>query len=1272
MGIGAVMKMGYALVVVSVLLMVWVSLAHGREVEQVQYPPCVFNPLCSCSKAVPDLGIVVCQDVPLARIPPQLNSSKIFMLHLENNNLRSIEPYFLQATGLYRLEISHNPVPDIPAEAFVGLERSLWELELQHNQLQAVPSRAFRHLQKLRRLDLTGNKISEISADSWRGLEGSLQTLVLAHNALSSLPAEAFSALPSLESLDLTGNDLSGLDPATFHSGPPRLSRLLLADNQLPWVPYRQVAPLRALRTLDLSYNMVTNLHSASSEPDQPGTRLSLDTLRLDYNQIQHLPPGAFQHFDLLNRTSLDGNPIFMIEADAFRDARIRELSLRDCGVTVLSPGAFGGLEASLQQLDLYGNNLTALPHALFREFDFLKTLSLGENHLPDGALPGDSLSGFQYSLYRLDVSGRDMGVASLQDLRRIRNLRAITLSKLPQTQLSPQDFEDFGLDLEEIKITHGNLRTIKNHAFKHVRGLKRLDLSEGSVSQIESEAFAEVGHSLAFLRMAHGLSSAMSAVPSEALRPLGNLQHLDLSNNRLRSMPETSFHFLRRLKVLELQDNQIETVFKGTFQGGIHSSLEKLYLSFNNLQTINTHTFVDLTSLERLYLDDNRIGRVERRAFMNMDRLKHLDLRGNKIRTISDEAFQNLPELQTLDLAYNELAGFDFAAMDQVGVLASFRVNVSHNRIQKLEVNASSLSGRDGSGFFHSNVKVLDLSFNNISWFGRGYLQPVEASVTQLYLGHNHLQNATRDVFGNMPHLQWLDLSHNRLSEMDFDSFRNTRRLQVVRLDHNLLADVPAELFRGLAGLRVSELAHNRLRALPDGLFPEEGLERLDASHNQLARVPASCLGASAASLVELDLSHNLIASLQGAEMFGKFRSLSWLDLSGNRLARVEDGSFAALRRLSHLELSHNQGMVFENRGRSFRGLEHSLLHLGVSNCSLAAVPELPLPSLWSLDVSRNELAEAPLDMTLNLTALRRLDLSRNQLGAVPMAAQSLPQLRELSLAANPITALTNATMMGGAQRLRALDIRQLPLHFFETGALCKMTSLRTIELSSFKSVRHFNIPQVIQSNTGLRNLHIESHEAPGLQDEMKGWLPYKVRNITFSGQELRNIPEDALQGVRSPRLHVALRNSSVESLRRSVFRRMGPVRNVTLDVRGNRLRALGNPSTGGLPGLPRAAFLAELRVAGNAWSCDCELGWVEMWQRKKRQYLCADRDRDACLQKDDDLRLAVCANKHNASLVEVLKTDVECGWGSGTTVAAGSPRLLLALTVAALAALL
>lgn len=84
------------------------------------------------------------------------------------------------------------------------------------------------------------------------------------------------------------------------------------------------------------------------------------------------------------------------------------------------------------------------------------------------------------------------------------------------------------------------------------------------------------------------------------------------------------------------------------------------------------------------------------------------------------------------------------------------------------------------GMGGLHSNIKSLDLSHNNISQVSRAFFRPAELSLTHLRMSHNSLRNATWDVFGNMPHLQWLDLRRNNLREIGWDAFRNTKRLQV------------------------------------------------------------------------------------------------------------------------------------------------------------------------------------------------------------------------------------------------------------------------------------------------------------------------------------------------------------------------------------------------------------------------------------------------------------------------------------------------------------
>lgn len=82
----------------TLVLMFWASMVRMHELP-VQYPPCFFNPLCTCSKAIPDLGIVNCENVPMTRIPQAINSSKVFILQFSNNGLRHLQPQFLMNTG---------------------------------------------------------------------------------------------------------------------------------------------------------------------------------------------------------------------------------------------------------------------------------------------------------------------------------------------------------------------------------------------------------------------------------------------------------------------------------------------------------------------------------------------------------------------------------------------------------------------------------------------------------------------------------------------------------------------------------------------------------------------------------------------------------------------------------------------------------------------------------------------------------------------------------------------------------------------------------------------------------------------------------------------------------------------------------------------------------------------------------------------------------------------------------------------------------------------
>ncbi|KAI8420728.1 hypothetical protein MSG28_007951 [Choristoneura fumiferana] len=1255
-----IIKFGYTLVVVTLLLMIWASLSRALELHvDTGHPPCLFQALCTCSKPAGDLGIVTCKNVPILRVPAAVNVSKVFTLQLTGNRIRDLEPHFFQATGLYRLAINQNPLETIQEEAFYGLDNTLWELQLKQDRLTSVPSRSLRYLQKLRLLDLTGNEITDISGDNFRGLENTLQTLILADNSIANLPVDAFTGLPMLETLDLRGNHLAIIETGVFRDGMSRLNKLLLGDNQLTYIPYEELAPLRQLRVLDLSNNVIKQVPPLH---DLNGIKLSLDSLKLDNNVIRVLYPGSFKHFNVLNQTSLDGNPIYSLREDAFRNAKIRSLSLRDCGLSELSPAAFAGLENSLQSLDLSENNLTMISKFMLNKLDSLRFLNLKENkvdiNLIATNIPSEysqiSFNNFQYKLFYLDVSGASSIDMSLQDVRSMRSLRYLAVGKLIRRSIRAEDFLEYGVELEDLKIYGSTIDRIESSAFEHVRSIKTLDLSENNIDFIDPFAFAEL-HSLTTLKIANGLADNVKILPFEPLKALIELQNLDLSNNKLKNVPDTSFHFLYKLRSLNLQDNSIDHFSKGTLQGDIHKQLESIYLSHNQMRQIVQHTFVDLRELQEIFIEDNLIEIVQRRAFTSLDNLKVIRLKGNRINEITEESFQNLPALAELDISFNRLYTFKFSIFDQVGSATALKVNVSYNEIISLaDSNAPSFFTSNfyappkaqNLGTVSVNVRVLDFSHNNITYIAPYYFRHADLTLSELRLSHNKIRNVTRDVFGSMIMLQYLDLSHNEIYDLEYDCFKKVKNLQILDLSHNHLIEIPLEIFHDMQYLTSVDLSHNRLRNLADNLIISPALERLDLSENQLSRVPTSCLStAAAANLVEYDLSGNTIPSIAISDLVQRFRhpdqmgeywpdeqdysdeymyhtarrdqtrvyhqkkqypqnilykSLAWLDLSDNHLVRIEESTFSALPKLRWLDLSNNSPFNSGDRESNvFKGLERKLSHLGLRNVSLLNMPLMLLPKLKSLDLSYNNLPSIPPDTTAKLTHLRELDLSYN-------------------------------------------DLSTVPVH----GVFNKMYGLRTLKITVYDS-REFSIPKMLTQNAALENLLLDvENPAVELGKEMSGPLPCKLSNITITGRGMKYLSPYLLSGVHSKVLKLTIYNTSIEEIAPEVFWRPGRVKNLTLDLRSNYLMKAPNPSQKEWPGVPNSLFLHDILVANNPLYCDCGIGWIEAWDRQRRQYLCQGPSN--CVATRDDVRLARCAYYDNRTLNDVLTRDLDCGWSS------------------------
>jgi hypothetical protein len=135
-------------------------------------------------------------------------------------------------------------------------------------------------------------------------------------------------------------------------------------------------------------------------------------------------------------------------------------------------------------------------------------------------------------------------------------------------------------------------------------------------------------------------------------------------------------------------------------------------------------------------------------------------------------------------------------------------------------------------------------------------------------------------------------------------------------------------------------------------------------------------------------------------------------------------------------------------------------------------------------------------------------------------------------------------------------------------------------------------------------------------------------------------------------------------------IFERVGGIYNISIDINSNnkKINSIPNPNSAMYPNQPDAVLLTKVNMHYTTLSCDCDIGWVEFWQRKKRQYFCNEQENWSddiqtmsevnehldCEDPyiDDDLRSARCSNKNGEPLLEVLKSELECGWSSSTRV--------------------
>lgn len=507
--------------------------------------------------------------------------------------------------------------------------------------LEELPSQLF-YSQDLTHLNLKNNFLSLNKGVPALTRFCKLRSLSLSNNALSEFPL-ALCDITSLTELNVSGNQLSCLPPevGTMHN----LQTLLLDGNCLSSLP-AELGSLDSLTYLGLSFNRFSSIPSVLEK------LRGLERLCLAGNQLSVLDMPSLQWLPA-RHVDVRLNQLHSVAAgDAEQLVHIVQLDLRDTGLRDLDVRCLSKLEVlrcdrnSLCVLRVSGRALKSL-HAAHNGLKLLDVAPLPENltvvdlswnmlcFVPDWLCDSAKLEVLDLNhncLTELPIQLLSSG--SLRKLLVGWNNVCRLAERLERSQL------------EVLDLQHNHLTELPSNLFIKAQSLRYLNVSANKLENLPPASLSEDGFSL--------------------------LEELYVTNNSLmdKCVPLLTGH--SHLRVLHLAYNLLQT-FTASKLARLEQ-LEELDLSGNRLRSVPT-TILSCQRLHTLAAHSNCINAFP--EVLQLPDIKCVDLSCNELTEVSLP--ESLPsKLQELDLTGNPRLNLDHKSLELLNNIRCFRVDPS------------------------------------------------------------------------------------------------------------------------------------------------------------------------------------------------------------------------------------------------------------------------------------------------------------------------------------------------------------------------------------------------------------------------------------------------------------------------------------------------------------------------------------------------------------------------------------------------------------------
>ncbi|XP_035484276.1 PH domain leucine-rich repeat-containing protein phosphatase 2 isoform X3 [Scophthalmus maximus] len=459
-------------------------------------------------------------------------SQTVSMVDLSCYSLEAVPEYLFYSQDITHLNLRHNFMSLQGPGGLLNLPRfsQLKSLNLSHNRLGVFPECVCEIL-TLTELNLSCNNLHIVPVQI--GNLQSLQTLSLDGNHLSSLPEE-LGGLSQLNGLGLSFNNFSHI-PALLE----RLSavdKLAMAGNRVETLELCTLARMSHLKSIDLRLNGLRWVKSESLEAVSQVTQLDLrdnclDTL--DLSSICNLETLHCQR-NQLGTLTLSGFTLRMLHAGSNRLTTVNiypvpnQLTHMELSQNLLEYLPDWVCDCrKIEMLDVTHNLLSELPSRLLNSLSLRKLLA-GNNRLQ--RVP-DLLD--HVPLEALDLQHNKLAELPESLFYKALNLKFLNASANALENIPPSSQSEESLStLQELYLTGNNLN--------------------------EDCGALLVGHQN--LRVLHIAYNRLLSFPASKLSKLELLEELNLSGNKLKTIPST-VSSCKRLHTLIAHSNHI-TVF--------------------------------------------------------------------------------------------------------------------------------------------------------------------------------------------------------------------------------------------------------------------------------------------------------------------------------------------------------------------------------------------------------------------------------------------------------------------------------------------------------------------------------------------------------------------------------------------------------------------------------------------------------------------------------------------------------------------------------------